>query len=54
MSDTTQPKYVVAIDYGYDGWSLNYFDTLEEAIKSEKDGNKFEIFKTVNYKIIEV
>lgn len=45
-------QYIVWVNYGYDGWSPTYYDTLEKAIRHKGYEEKI-ITKEVNYKIEE-
>jgi hypothetical protein len=47
-------KYIVWINYGYDGWSPNQFNTFQEAFEyatKENYGKEFKITIELEYKV---
>lgn len=45
--------YQLWVNYGYDGWSLTEYDTIEEALKAETYGSDWVITKRVDYEVKE-
>ena len=46
-------KYIVWVNYGCEGWSPSFYDTLEEAIKHESYGMDKIITTEVKFEIVE-
>lgn len=46
-------KYIVWTNHGYEGWSPEYYETLEEAINHDSYGSEKIITKKVNFTIQE-
>ena len=47
-------EYILWVNYGTEGWGWQDFDTLKEALESEKFGHDWTITKRVDYEIKEV
>lgn len=45
--------YILWVDYGYEGWKPQSFNSIEEALKSEKY-SEWIITKRVDFKAIEI
>jgi hypothetical protein len=52
-SDSTSGPIILWVDYGYEGWRPQSFDTIKEALEAEKYMSKYIITRIVQYDVQE-
>ena len=55
MSNIERAKgpYIVWLNYGYDGWYPDSYNTLKEALEADKYSSEYVITKKCEYEIVE-
>lgn len=52
-NDDVKGPFILWLDFGYEGWKPQSFNSLDEAIKADKFMSEWIITKPVDFKVIE-